>query len=216
MSKAKTMAARPRPPADLVELTGRNIFVPAPELWEWIADAYIDEIGYLFTPEHAHLLNAEVGCLWTNAENSRHGRRIVGMAEKLPGPPIGGKWGRARADFQLTQWFADIPDFLLTFDGLYAEGVGDAEFCALVDHELYHCAQAEDEFGMPKFNKITGDPSWAIHGHDVEEFVGVVRRFGIEAAGCTAVDFVMAAAQKPEIGPASVAHACGTCIRLAA
>ena len=126
------------------------------------------------------------------------------------------KWARGRVEFELEQWFRDIPDFLLTFDALYANDVDDATFCSLVDHELFHCAQATDEFHMPKFNKVTGDPSYCIRGHDIEEFVGVVRRFGIQAAAGEAVEFVIAASQKPEIASAALAQACGTCLRLAA
>jgi hypothetical protein len=51
-----------------------------------------------------------------------------------------------------------------------------------------------------------------MRGHDVEEFVDVVRRFGIQAAGEAATDMVIAAAQKPEIAEARLAQACGTCM----
>lgn len=216
MSEPKLIIGRPRPPADLIALTGRNLFEPAPEISEWIDLEYLAEKGCLFTSEHEHLIDAEIACLWTNAENSRHQRRIVGQAEVPPGPPSGGKWARARKEFQLEEWFGGIPDFLLTFDALYANEIDDVTFCSLVDHELFHCAQDTDDFGMPKFNKVTGVASYCIRGHDVEEFVGVVRRFGIEAAAGEAVDFVMAAAKPPEIGQAKLAQACGTCLRLAA
>ncbi|MCH8135392.1 MAG: hypothetical protein IIB77_05365 [Proteobacteria bacterium] len=191
--------------------------MPAPELVEWIDQAYLAETGQLFTPEHGHLVAAKLACLWTNCENSRRQQRIVGQAEM---PASAGarssKWARGRVEFQLEQWFGDIPDFLLTFDALYANDIDDATFCSLVDHELFHCAQATDEFHMPKFNKVTGDPSYCIRGHDIEEFVGVVRRFGIQAAAGEAVEFVIAASQKPEIASAALAQACGTCLRLAA
>ena len=205
---------RPQPPSELVEISGRDIFMPAPDLMEWINAAYLDEDGMLFTFDHDHLREAEVACLWTNAENSRHARCIVGQAEIPPGPPRGGKWALARVKFQLEEWFGYQPDFLITIDALYAAGVDNADFCSLVDHELYHCAQDTDEFGMPKFNKTTGLPSYCIRGHDVEEFVGVVRRFGIGTVA-DGPEFVIAAAAKPEIAPAKLAHACGTCLRLA-
>ncbi len=203
---------RPQPPDHLVAVTGENYFEPAPDVREWLYEAYLDDSGPLYNVEHQHLTDANIGCLWTNAENSRHGQRIVGQAEMPPGPPRGGKWQRARSVFQLEQWFGgQIPDFLITFDALYAQGCDDIDFCSLVDHELYHCAQATDDFGMPAFNKDTGLPTFCIRGHDVEEFVGVVRRFGIEAAAGEGVAMVMAAAQPPEIGRASIGHACGTC-----
>ncbi len=205
------LMVRPSPPDYLIEVSGMNLFQPAPDLREWLYAAYLEESGPLYNVEHKHLLEANVGCLWTNTENSRHGQRIVGQAEMPPGPPRGGKWTRARSVFQLEQWFGgQIPDFLITFDALYASSCDDLDFCSLVDHELYHCAQASDEFGMPSFNKTTGQPVYCIRGHDVEEFVGVVRRFGIEPVR-GGIEMVMAAAQTPEIGRASVGNACGTC-----
>jgi len=44
-----------------------------------------------------------------------------------------------------------------------------------------------DAFGAPKFKKSTGLPSFTLRGHDVEEFVGVVRRYGAAAAGVQAM-----------------------------
>lgn len=216
MNRTTVIIERPQPPAELVEISGRNLFAPAPELVKFIDEAYLNENGPLFTSDHEHLGAANIACLWTNAENSRHQRRIVGQAELLPGPPRGGKWAKARSEFQLEEWFGAVPDFLLTFDALYVNDIDDATFCSLVDHELFHCAQDTDEFGMPAFNKVTGLPRYVIRGHSVEEFTGVVRRFGIEAAGQEAVDFVVAAAQKPTFGSARIAEACGTCIAVAA
>ena len=137
----------------------------------------------------------------------------VGSLVKRSWASISTGWQKARAVQQIHEWFGDLPDFLLTFDALYAAQVDDSSFCALVDHELYHCAQAEDEFGMPKFNSSTGEPVWAMRGHDVEEFVGVVRRFGIEAAGDVATDLVIAASREPEVAPARLSQACGTCTK---
>ncbi|WP_420376855.1 putative metallopeptidase [Sinorhizobium medicae] len=48
-----------------------------------------------------------------------------------------------------------------------------------------------------------------MRGHDVEDFVGVVRRYGADAAGVRAI--VDAANRPPEIARANIAHACGTC-----
>jgi hypothetical protein len=219
MAHVTQLLSRPRPPADLVSmegLTAPDLFLPAPELVEWIHAAYLDEAGPFYTPEHAHLNAARIACLWTNAENARHMRRIVGQAEMPARGNKGGKWQKARAEQQLREWFGEIPDFLLTFDAVYADECEDASFAALVDHELFHCAQALDEFGAPKFNKQTGQPEFTLKGHDVEEFVGVVRRFGIQAAGEAATEMVIAAAQRPEITPAKLGQACGTCLRKAA
>lgn len=214
-----TLLQRPRPPAELTTIGGLmdspNTFLPAPELRAWIHDAYLDESGPLYTPDHQHLNSARIACLWTNTQNSRGGRSIVGQAE-MPERSKSPRWLKARQDQQLREWFGVIPDFLITIDAVYADTCDDATFAALIDHELCHCAQAEDEFGMPRFNKDTGLPVFTIRGHDVEEFLSVVRRFGIQAAGQAATDMVIAAAQKPTIAPAKLSQACGTCALRAA
>ncbi|KKK89159.1 hypothetical protein LCGC14_2735920 [marine sediment metagenome] len=220
MGTVQYLLARPRPPDDILTVSALlepDRFVPAPALLEWIRTAYLDDEGSLFTEEHSHLAAAKIGCLWTTAENMRRGQRIVGFAEL--GNTIGGrqgKWQKGRAEQQVREWFGYEPDFLITFDALHADQTDDASFCALVDHELFHCAQAKDKFDQPRFNKATGEPIWGIRGHDLEEFVAVVRRFGVQAAAPAATDLVIAAAKKPEIAAAKLARACGTCIAKAA
>jgi hypothetical protein len=205
--------ARPKPPDEIMEVTGSNLFLPAPALMSWIDWAYLDEDGPLFTEDHDHLPVGEIACLWTNAEYMSKGRQIVGQADK---PGAGQSWSSALATYQLQSWFGYDPPFLITLDALACAGMDNAAFCALVDHELYHCAQATDREGQPSFNQSTGRPNYCIKGHDVEEFVGVVRRFGIHAAGESATDLVIAAAQTPLIAPAELSRSCGTCLRLVA
>jgi hypothetical protein len=120
-----------------------------------------------------------------------------------------GKWSRARAEQQIVAWFGSIPDFIITLDAEYCRHCGDAEFMALVEHELYHAAQDKDDFGQPKFSKSTGLPVFTVRGHDVEQFVGVVRRYGADASGVR--EMVDAANRPPEIARAYIEHACGTC-----
>lgn len=201
---------RPYPPQDLATLSDLEMldrFVPAPDLLEWIRATFLEEASPLYNHEHAHLRDAALGVLWTNCDNSKQMRAVIGQAELMP-PMAMGKWQRARAIQQIEEWFDGMPDFLLTFSAPAAAGMDDPSFCAMVEHELYHCAQKLDEFGMPKF-KQDGTPSFAIRGHDVEEFVGVVARYGAEAAGVSAM--VDAATAGPTIGRASIAGICGTC-----
>ncbi|MDF0543350.1 putative metallopeptidase [Sphingobium sp. H39-3-25] len=182
-------------------------FVPATELADWISETFLDEASPLFNPDHAHLRDARLGVLWTNCDNSRNMRSVIGQAELMP-PMAMGKWQRARAIQQIEEWFDGMPDFLLTFSAPAAAGMDDASFCALVEHEMYHCSQKQDKYGMPAFGQ-DGLPSFCIRGHDIEEFVGVVARYGAEAAGVSAM--VEAAQQAPLIGRASIAGICGTC-----
>ncbi|MDW9680673.1 putative metallopeptidase [Sinorhizobium meliloti] len=200
---------RPQPPSSLFEDISSQAFIPAEDMPEWIEATFLDPSSPLHNEEHAHLAHAEIGFLWTAVENSRKGRRIIGQCEE--GKPQGamGKWGRARAEMQVKQWFGFVPDFIITLDAEYCRACGDAEFMALIEHELYHAAQETDAFGAPKFSRSTGRPVFTIRGHDVEEFVGVVRRYGADAAGVRAI--VDAANRPPEIARANIAHACGTC-----
>jgi hypothetical protein len=203
-------ATRPFPPADLIN--GMDGFAPSDDLAAWARTSFIDEGAHLQNDDHAHLRHADIGFLWTNVENAKQGRSIVGQAEG--GTPQGamGRWAKARAIAQVHGWFGRVPDFIITIDANYAAICGDAEFCALIEHELYHCAQQRDQFGAPKF-KASGEPVWALRGHDVEEFVGVVRRYGAAATGITAL--VEVANRGPEIAAARISHICGTCQRAA-
>lgn len=187
-------------------------FEPAEDVRQWIVDAFIAETGELANPDHAHLADAHLGVLWTNVANAKAMRIVLGQAEIMP-PMAMGKWQRARAIQQVEEWFGSMPDFLITLHAPSASEMDDARFCALVEHELYHCAQKLDRFGMPAFG-TDGKPTFAIRGHDVEEFVGVVARYGADAAGVAAM--VEAAQRGPTIRRASIAGACGTCLRAVA
>lgn len=208
---------RPQPPADLLDTRydpdkARVSFMPAADLTEWAVATFIAEGAPLVNDDHAHLRYASVGMLWTNVTNTRAGRRIVGHAEfgKNIGGVSAGKWGKARAIQQVEDWFGNVPDFLLTFDADYAGKCSDDEFCALVEHELYHCGQERDEFGAPRFSSQSGMPVFGMRGHDVEEFIGVVRRYGADASRVR--ELVEAASRPPEVASVSIAAACGNCV----
>lgn len=123
------------------------------------------------------------------------------------------RWNQQRGAYQLEQWFGMVPDFTITISATIAEIMDDASFCALVEHELYHCAQAFDEFGMPRFTR-EGLPVFTMRGHDVEQFVGVVRRYGSHASGVS--ELVHAALVGPTVQDGAVQAACGSCLRRAA
>lgn len=203
------MTQRPMPPADLFERFGAASFDPAPDIAEWARDTFIDDDATLHNEEHAHLRFATLGFLWTNVPNARGGHRLVGQCEIMP-PMAMGKWQKARAEQQIEGWFGAVPDFLITLDASYAAQCDDAEFCSLVEHEMLHAGQGRDAFGAPKFRK-SGQPAFAIRGHDVEEFVSIVRRYGVGAAAGATRALVEAAKQKPEVGSVQISQACGTC-----
>lgn len=199
---------RPYPPPGLVE-DHRRRFEPSPEL-ETFARLFISDGQQLVNPEHEHLAQADIGFLWTNVENSKKGRRILGTCQLIK--ESGEKWTSGRSLMQIESWFDGLPDFLITIDACAVVDMTDPAFMALIEHELYHAAQATDEFGSPMFSKQTGFPIWAMRGHDVEEFVGVVRRYGADASGVR--ELVAAANRGPEIGEGLITRACGTCLRL--
>lgn len=199
---------RPAPPEIIFDPTG-PAFIPAPELAEWAKATFIAQDGGLRNPDHEHLDGATLAFVWTGVPAARHMNIIVGQAEM---PRFqGNKWSKARQEQQLEEWFGDLPDFLITIDARYATQCDDVTFCALVEHELYHCGQEVDAFGAPKFSRSTGLPCFAIRGHDVEEFVGIIRRYGVGAGAGQTLAFVEAAQRGPEIGRAKVTGACGSC-----
>lgn len=203
---------RPSPPREaLKESEVRPLFMPAPELDVWVKETFLDEESALYNDEHEHLLPSTIGYLWTNVTNTKNMRRIVGTAE-IPNVQ-GSRWVKARAESQLWEWFGGVPDFLITLDAFYAESTSDTRFCALVEHELYHCAQCIDSFGDPLFSRTTGLPVYGILGHDVEEFVGIVRRYGPAAAAGGTKELVDAALHHPQVSEEAVDFGCGTCLR---
>lgn len=210
----KSVLHRPFPPQEVIKF-GVPVFVPSSELDIWSQRAFIEPAAALVNPDHGHLNQAEIGWLWTNVPNTRKMNTVVGQAEMTLPPSSLGKWAKARWEAQLLTWFPDRElDFLITLYAPYAMDTDDLSFCSLIEHELYHCGQQVDEFGSPKFRK-NGLPRFAMKGHDVEEFVGIARRYGTGASAGRSQEFVEAANRLPEIGQAKVAGVCGTCLRLA-
>jgi hypothetical protein len=196
-------------PVELAEPGDR--FIPCPKTLGWTRATFLDPGSSLYNVEHDHLNSAEIGFLWTNAENFKRGKRIVGTAEIATPPPSLPKWAKARWYQQLKEWFGDKDlDFVVTLYAPYFAGVDEIEQCSGAEHELYHCGQAFDGFGCPKFRK-DGRPTFAIRGHDVEEFVGIYRRYGFEAGAGESKALVDIARSTSEITRKNFAGMCGTC-----
>ncbi|MBX3653210.1 MAG: hypothetical protein KF686_03430 [Ramlibacter sp.] len=210
-------SSRPMPPAGLGEYDGKAVIriAPAPGLRDWAIKTFIEEDGRLFNEEHRHLLWARFECLWAVDSFNRQGRRVLGLCEEVSFRVSG--WPRWRQEQQLEEWFGagNIPDYLITLDASYCREAGEAEFCALVEHELYHIGHKQDEFGAPAFTQ-DGMPKLYIRGHDVEEFVGVVRRYGVGDPDGALAQLVKAAGSTPEVSRLQMSQACGTCLLRAA
>lgn len=205
---------RPFPPEELLDEDAPPfLFEPAPDVEKWLRQTFIDELSPLHNPDHLHLDCAKIGVLWTNCPNSRLGKGIAGTAEK-PGGGQGGKWQKARAVLQFYEWFGGLPDFLITLDAMILAAYDDASFMATVEHEMYHCAQKLDMDGLPAFDE-DGLPLYRIVDHDFQGFHGVTRRYGVGSAEAGVSQLVEIAQMPPEIAPAEIVAACGTCLRLA-
>ena len=207
MAGIEPISPRPKPPASfLSEFTPHIALTPAVGLSEWINETILSDTGRLHNPDHGHLIDADIRFMWASSGFTKKGRTVLGQAEEVA--MRAGGWQKARIEQQMNEWFGYTPKFIITLAGDYCSECTDLDFCALVEHELYHIAQATDEFGAPKFTQ-DGEPKLAIRGHDVEEFVGVVRRYGASAEVQELVD---AANNPAEVAHLDVARACGTCL----
>lgn len=201
---------RPFPPEITLEpYVGIDYFIPAPEIDLWIRRTFLDDDSELFNEDHIHLKEAHIGFLWTNVPHSSKMRGVAGTAEF----PFfrGNAWQKHRQIMQMQEWFGETPDFVITLDAAYCNDASDESFCALVEHELYHCAQKKDpETGEPLFNVLTEKPAFGMREHDVTEFVGVVDRYGIGVVA-NGREFLEAANSEPKIAAADIARLCGNC-----
>ncbi|MFJ2539382.1 putative metallopeptidase [Pseudomonas sp. NPDC087614] len=205
--------ARPYPPSTLLELSDLSDFgirlIPAPEVWEWLQAEILADTGSIHNEEHAHLIDADIRVMWASAAFTKKGRTVVGQAEQVAFRA--GGWQKARMEQQMLDWFGDVPAYIITLAADYCAQCSDADFCALVEHELYHIAQAIDQYGAPKFTQ-EGLPKLEMRGHDVSEFVAVVERYGVGHPDGDLARMVDAAKKTPSVSHASIASACGTCL----
>lgn len=196
---------RPEPPKSLLE----SVFLtlePAPGVWEWISTEILADTGSIHNEDHAHLIGANIGVLWASESFAKQGRVVLGQAEQVM--HRAGGWQKARMEQQMREWFGEEPEFIITLAADYCSQCSDAEFCALIEHELFHIAHKPDKYGAPAFTR-EGMPKLEMRGHDVEEFIGVVRRYGASQDVQALVD---AAKQPPEVARINISRACGTCL----
>lgn len=188
-------------------LSGRDLIEPCPELTEWIGQMFLTPEQCYYNADHEHLADLRYECLWTNLEYNKSGQRIIGTAELAD--KGGNPWAAQRWHQQVESWYGYVPDFILTFDAIWLSEAEPVQICALVEHELYHCYFALDKYGNPKLDKYGGLKP-ALRPHDVEEFVGVVRRYGLVTS-----DAHKEMAEAIIAGPTIAAHElrgmCGVC-----
>lgn len=212
----------PPPPEALVDATapvrGGGLCAPALDLGGWVLSEVLAPNRPLSNYDHAHLVDGEarIAFLWTTERYQKKGLRVLGTAQL--GEPTGQAWSAARQRQQLREWFGAVPDFLVTLDALFVREALLAgrpqDALAVIEHELYHCAQDRTPDGDPRFDR-DGLPVWGLRPHDVEEFAGVVRRYGVEASAAgplaEAIDHVRE--HGPDVAAAALDGICGACLR---
>lgn len=135
--------------------------------------------------EFRHLLDGEpiVEWLFKEIPTVRNNREILGTVYM---PSVQGQLKPLFEWFMFKEW-GYIPDYLVVLDDGYWEGASSKEREILVYHETCHMIIKTDQYGAPMFDKDTGVPKWALAGHDVEEFVKVVKRYGAHNADIAAL-----------------------------
>ena len=209
---------RPYPPKELGQFESYPLnIIPALDMALWVTETFLNPSSKLYNNDHFHLENAMTGTIefmWAATSYIKQTKQVIGQAEQLMFRS--GGWQKVRQEQQFYEWFGySLPEYIITLDGNYCNSCSDIEFCALVEHELFHIGQKLNEFGDPMFSKETGLPSLCMKAHDVEEFVGIVRRYGAPKESAIS-ELVKAANSKPEIGLADISKACGTCLRMVA
>ncbi|KAB1444285.1 hypothetical protein F7890_21280 [Bordetella bronchiseptica] len=203
---------RPFPPAPMVSEDAPlcTTLTPAPEIREWVETQILQDSGAIHNPDHSHLIDADLEFMWASQAFAKQGRLVLGQCDEVAFR-VGG-WQKARQEQQFHEWFGRVPKFVITLAADYCAQCSDLEFCALVEHELCHITHLPDKHGSPAFGQ-DGLPKLGLRGHDVEEFISVVARYGPSRDVSLLIE---AAKGASAVGPASIAHACGTCLRVAA
>ncbi|AWW83290.1 putative metallopeptidase [Acinetobacter baumannii] len=197
------------PPEWLFEMDTPN-FVPAPELWEWIRKVFLDPKSKLFNPDHMHLRSfryPDIAVMWARSGFKKQGRQVIGTTEKVM--INAGGWRKARQEQQMRDWFGFVPTYLITVDASFCERANDTEFCYLLEHELYHIGVMRDEDGEIVYSDSSGLPKHYLAGHDVEEFIGVVKRYGPSK---NVKRLIEVAKNPPFVSNLDISKCCGNCV----
>ena len=109
----------------------------------------------------------------------------------------------------MRDWFGCVPVYLITIDASFCEQASDHDFCALIEHELYHIGVERDQDDEIIYSDNTGLPKHYLAGHDVEEFYGVVKRWGANESVKRLVEISKNA---PFVSDFNVSACCGNCV----
>ena len=207
---------RPFPPTDLIDQAEEEEAIrlePAVDLKEWVVSNFLTIGGHLYNPDHDHIAellhdNEEfLAFAWASSAAVAKKRMVLGQCEKVMFNVGGLK--KARQEQQMRDWFSFVPQYLITIDASFCEEASDNDFCALIEHELYHIGVERDEDGEAPYSDMTGLPKHYLASHDVEEFYGVVRRWGANESVKRLVEITK---QAPFVSDFNVSACCGNCV----
>lgn len=207
---------RPFPPQELIDKADEEEAIrlaPAPDLMNWVIANFLTIGGPLHNPDHDHIAelihdNEEfLAFAWASSACMAKKRMVLGQCEKVMFNQ--GGWKKARQEQQMRDWFGYVPVYLITIDASYCDQAADRDFCALIEHELYHIGVERDEDGDPLISEMTGLPKHYLAGHDVEEFVGVVKRWGADESVKRLIEV---AKQAPFVSNLDISKCCGNCV----
>ncbi|CAA0185482.1 putative metallopeptidase [Acinetobacter baumannii] len=207
---------RPFPPQELIDKADEEEAIrlaPAPDLMNWVIANFLTIGRPLHNPDHDHIAelihdNEEfLAFAWASSACMAKKRMVLGQCEKVMFNQ--GGWKKARQEQQMRDWFGYVPVYLITIDASYCDQATDRDFCALIEHELYHIGVERDEDGDPLISEMTGLPKHYLAGHDVEEFVGVVKRWGADESVKRLIEV---AKQAPFVSDVNISKCCGTCL----
>lgn len=201
---------RPYPPEHLIDKDWSEefLFEPATDIHDWLQETILNPNSKLYNKDHEHLIGHSGVCfLWAETAFEKQGRVVLGQAEIVQFQASG--WKKYRQEAQLIRWFGFLPKALITLDARYCSDCSDSSFMALVEHELYHLKQKISPNGGPCYDSQTGHAILQMRGHDVEEFFGVVERYGGHSGIHKMAELVN---NGPTVSKANIAHACGTCL----
>ncbi|MBR7713736.1 hypothetical protein KC099_11065 [Acinetobacter nosocomialis] len=207
---------RPFPPQDLIDKAEEDEAIrlaPAPDLMNWVITNFLTIGGPLHNPDHDHIAellhdNEEfLAFAWASSACMAKKRMVLGQCEKVMFNQ--GGWKKARQEQQMRDWFGYVPVYLITIDASYCDQATDRDFCALIEHELYHIGVERDEDGEALYSEMTGLPKHYLAGHDVEEFIGVTKRWGADESVKRLVEV---AKQAPFVSDVNISKCCGTCL----
>ncbi|WP_151817167.1 putative metallopeptidase [Acinetobacter oleivorans] len=207
---------RPFPPTDFIDQAEEEEairLIPAPDLKKWVITNFLTLGGPLHNPDHDHIAellhdNEEfLACAWASSACVAKKRMVLGQCEKVMFNQ--GGWKKARQEQQMRDWFGYVPVYLITIDASYCDQATDRDFCALIEHELYHIGVERDGDGEPLYSDMTGLPKHYLAGHDVEEFVGVVKRYGPSK---NVKRLIEVAKNPPFVSDLDISRCCGNCV----